>query len=150
MGGEVPCDLSNVDNLKLEQAEWLVGMIGATIFVLVSKVTLLLSPLMKYKWYAELMTYLMALAMGTMLCVTIFQLIPEALDLLHEKQYRILCDEYTNNQTTTTFYKFSDSKMKTNCKDVCNNNVVDNLQFCTLYVGGPTGTLYYQGIIIRY
>ena len=147
MGGEVPCDLANVDNLKLEQAEWLVGMIGATIFVLVSKVTLLLSPLMKYKWYAELMTYLMALAMGTMLCVTIFQLIPEALDLLHEKQYRILCGEYTNTQTTTTFYKFSDSKMKTNCKDVCNNNVDDNLQFCTLYVGGPTGTSYHQGII---
>jgi len=37
LGGEAPCDLSDVDSRKMEQAEWLFGMIGATIFVLVSK-----------------------------------------------------------------------------------------------------------------
>jgi len=42
-----------------------------------SKVTLLLNPIMGKSWYTDLMTYLIALAMGTMLCVTVFQLIPE-------------------------------------------------------------------------
>ena len=41
------------------------------------QVTLLLNPLMNKRWYADLMTFLIALAMGTMFCVTVFQLIPE-------------------------------------------------------------------------
>ena len=40
------------------------------------KVTLLLNPLMGKWWYTDLMTYLISLAMGTMLCVSVFQLIP--------------------------------------------------------------------------
>ena len=55
-------------------------------------VTLLLNPLMKKPWYTELMTFLIALAMGTMFCVTIYQLIPEALELLHTSEYTVACE----------------------------------------------------------
>ena len=55
-------------------------------------VTLLLGPLEKKSWYTELMTFLIALAMGTMFCVTIYQLIPEALELLHTVEYLVACE----------------------------------------------------------
>ena len=57
-----------------------VAMGGCLLFVICSKVTLLLNPIMGKSWYTDLMTYLIALAMGTMLCVTVFQLIPEGSD----------------------------------------------------------------------
>ena len=47
---------------------------------------------MKKPWYTELMTFLIALAMGTMFCVTIYQLIPEALELLHTSEYTVACE----------------------------------------------------------
>ena len=51
----------------------------------VSKVSLLLNLLGRKWWYAELMTFLVSLAMGTMYCITIFQFIPESLgELNHE------------------------------------------------------------------
>ena len=58
-------------------------------FVHPRKVTLLLNPFMDKPWYIELMTFLIALAMGTMFCVTIYQLIPESLELLHTLHYTI-------------------------------------------------------------
>ena len=42
-------------------------------------VRLLLNLLSKKWWYAELMTFFIALSMGTMYCITIFQFIPESL-----------------------------------------------------------------------
>ena len=47
--------------------------------MLVSKVSLLLNLLSRKWFYAELMTFLVSLAMGTMYCITIFQFIPESL-----------------------------------------------------------------------
>ena len=51
---------------------------GATLFIIVSKVSLLLNLLHKKSWYTDLMTFLVALSMGTMYCVTLAQFIPEA------------------------------------------------------------------------
>ena len=54
------CDLTDEVSIR---AEWGMCMIGATVFVLLSKVTLLLNPLMSKDWYTELMAFLIALAM---------------------------------------------------------------------------------------
>ena len=51
---------------------------GATLFIVVSKVSLLLNLLHKKSWFTDLMTFLVALSMGTMYCVTLVQFIPEA------------------------------------------------------------------------
>lgn len=79
--------------------------------------TLLLNPIMGKPWYTDLMTYLIALAMGTMLCVTVFQLIPESLDLMAEKKYPIKCGDYKNVQKTL-FYDHK-SVIVDDCDQVC-------------------------------
>jgi len=48
---------------------WVISMVGATIFVITSKVTLLLHCVDDKKWYGEFMTFVVTLAMGTMFCV---------------------------------------------------------------------------------
>jgi len=88
------------------------------------------------------MTYLMALAMGTMLCVTIFQLIPEALDLLHQKKYKILCEDYTTEHKYNIYtqnYTISTAVSDNECRNVCEANDPGNPEFCLIYIGGPTG-----------
>ena len=50
---------------------------GSIVFVLLSKVTILMKPLVNKSWYTELVLYLICLAMGTMLAAISFQLIPE-------------------------------------------------------------------------
>ena len=66
-----------------ESAEWFkkelgLAIGGATLFIVVSKISLLLNLLHKKSWYTDLMTFLVALSMGTMYCVTLAQFIPEA------------------------------------------------------------------------
>ena len=66
-----------------ESAEWFkkelgLAIGGATLFIVVSKISLLLNLLHKKSWYTDLMTFLVALSMGTMYCVTLVQFIPEA------------------------------------------------------------------------
>ena len=73
----------NMRDCDFESAEWAkkelgLAMGGATLFVFVSKVSLLLNLLHKKKWYTDLMTFLVSLSMGTMYCVTLAQFIPEA------------------------------------------------------------------------
>ena len=53
------------------------GQGGSILFVLLSKVTILMKPLVNKSWYTELVLYLICLAMGTMLAAISFQLIPE-------------------------------------------------------------------------
>ena len=53
------------------------GLGGSILFVLLSKVTILMKPLVNKSWYTELVLYLICLAMGTMLAAISFQLIPE-------------------------------------------------------------------------
>ena len=66
-----------------EPAEWYkkelgLAIGGATLFIIVSKVSLLLNLLHKKRWYTDLMTFLVSLSMGTMYCITLVQFIPEA------------------------------------------------------------------------
>ena len=66
-----------------ESAEWFkkelgLAIGGATLFIVVSKISLLLNLLHKKSWYTDLMTFLVALSMGTMYCITLAQFIPEA------------------------------------------------------------------------
>ncbi len=68
-------------------------------------------------WYTDLMTYLIALAMGTMLCVTVFQLIPESLDLMAEKKYPIKCGDYRAVQKTLNYNH--KSVIVNDCDKVC-------------------------------
>ena len=94
---------------------------------------------MSKSWYSELMTFLMALAMGTMLSVTIFQLIPEALDLLHVKSFRILCDDYSGAKSRSIRAAYFPRKAgKDSCETVCDVNDAAADKFCNVYVGGPT------------
>lgn len=37
MAIDAVCDLSQIESSKIERAEWAIGMIGGTIFVLMSK-----------------------------------------------------------------------------------------------------------------
>ena len=54
------------------------------------KVSLLINLLHNKSWYNDLMTFLVALAMGTMYCVTVIQFIPEALGKsIYNLQYMI-------------------------------------------------------------
>ena len=68
---------------NFDSAEWFkkeLGLAfgGATVFIIVSKVSLVLNLLHKKSWYTDLMTFLVALSMGTMYCITLVQFIPEA------------------------------------------------------------------------
>lgn len=95
--------------------------------------------LMSKSWYSELMTFLMALAMGTMLSVTIFQLIPEALDLLHQKSFRILCNDYSGTKSGSSRSLYFPRKAgQDSCETVCVVNDVAADQFCNEYIGGPS------------
>ena len=62
---------------------WGLSLIGATVFVATSKVSLLLHFIEDKRWYGDFMTFAVTLAMGTMFAVTIFQFIPESLHFLH-------------------------------------------------------------------
>ena len=62
---------------------WCLSLIGATVFVAASKVSLLLHFIEDKRWYGDFMTFAVSLAMGTMFAVTIFQFIPESLHFLH-------------------------------------------------------------------
>jgi len=65
-----------------------ISIVGATIFVATSKVSLLLHFIEDKKWYGDFMTFGVTLAMGTMFSVTIFQFIPESLHFLHVQVIR--------------------------------------------------------------
>lgn len=91
---------------------WIISMVGATIFVLTSKVALLLHCIDDKKWYGEFMTFVITLAMGTMYCVTIFQFIPESLHFLHVQSYNVTCDSCHGGS-------FSSSIVRDDCHQVC-------------------------------
>ena len=55
--------------------------------------------------------------MGTMLCVTVFQLIPESLDLMAEKKYPIKCGDYRAVEKTLTYNH--KSVIVNDCEQVC-------------------------------
>ena len=86
------CDFESAEwsldlpGLKSNQSKKELGLAlgGATLFIVVSKVSLLLNLLHKKSWYTDLMTFLVALSMGTMYCVTLAQFIPEAFGKLIE------------------------------------------------------------------
>lgn len=61
---------------------WALTIGGSILFVIVSKVTILMKPLVNKAWYTELVLYLICLAMGTMLAAISFQLIPEGIGRL--------------------------------------------------------------------
>ena len=61
---------------------WALTIGGSVLFVIVSKVTILMKPLVNKSWYTELVLYLICLAMGTMLAAISFQLIPEGIGRL--------------------------------------------------------------------
>ena len=64
------------------------GQGGSILFVLLSKVTILMKPLVNKSWYTELVLYLICLAMGTMLAAISFQLIPEGKIVAYACQMR--------------------------------------------------------------
>ncbi|CBY39503.1 unnamed protein product, partial [Oikopleura dioica] len=142
-GGYENCYEELEENGKMKMLQWTTAMLGATLFVLFSKVTLLLNPIMGKPWYTDLMTYLIALAMGTMLCVTVFQLIPESLDLMAEKKYPIKCGDYRAVQKTLNYNH--KSVIVNDCDKVCPDanggkagGGIEGLEdgFCTLTIGG--------------
>lgn len=150
MASEPICDLkeeSNDDWMNIIQ--WSVAMGGAILFVIFSKVTLLLNPIMGKSWYTDLMTYLIALAMGTMLCVTVFQLIPEALNLLEEKELYVYCGQLRliRNSFDNGLNGRSGNGLvvKHNCDIKCNDTsehgkasgIDEPENSCTLTIGGP-------------
>merc|ERR1719431_415095 len=86
------------------------------------------------------MTYLIALAMGTMFSVTVMQLIPEALDLLHAQKYKLQCASvrYLLSWQVDILRESRGGGVTVydDCASICSPNVADN-EFCTLTVGGP-------------
>ena len=69
-------------NTQIEGILWALTIGGSILFVIVSKVTILMKPLVNKSWYTELVLYLICLAMGTMLAAISFQLIPEGIGQL--------------------------------------------------------------------
>ena len=61
----------------LVKLEWVLAVLGGIIFILVSKVTSILQKFEHKNWYQDLITFLIAMSMSTMFCMTVFQLIPE-------------------------------------------------------------------------
>jgi len=122
-----------------ESAEWFkkelgLALGGATLFIVVSKVSLLLNLLHKKSWYTDLMTFLVALSMGTMYCVTLAQFIPEAFGLHTEYKYKTKkpCEVVELGKSFDLFKKMP-SFMKTDCEEKCQSSDHE----CSLSIGGP-------------
>ena len=69
------CDSESAERFKKELT---LAIGGATLYIVVSKISLLVNHLHKKSWYTDLMAFLVALSMGTMYCITLAQFIPEA------------------------------------------------------------------------
>jgi len=124
---------------NFESAEWFkkeLGLAfgGATVFIIVSKVSLVLNLLHKKSWYTDLMTFLVALSMGTMYCITLAQFIPEAFGLHTEYKYKTKnpCAIVKPGEYFDLFKKMP-SFMKTDCQEKCESIEPE----CSLIIGGP-------------
>ena len=73
------CSFMTIQSEKYTSGERCEQMFGLQAISKPQKVSLLINLLHNKSWYNDLMTFLVALAMGTMYCVTVIQFIPEAL-----------------------------------------------------------------------
>ena len=69
------CDSESAERFKRELT---LAIGGATLYIFVSKISLLVNHLHEKSWYTDLMAFLVALSLGTMYCITLAQFIPEA------------------------------------------------------------------------
>ena len=74
---ELSCHGPVLDEEVLIYLEWILAVLGGIIFIIVSKVTTFLQKLEDKTWYKDFITFLIAMSMSTMFCMTVFQLIPE-------------------------------------------------------------------------
>ena len=132
---------------------------GATLFIVVSKVSLLLNLLHKKSWFTDLMTFLVALSMGTMYCVTLVQFIPEAFGKLKSQtrisniaflvppvfinflglhtEFKYKAKDACDVEKLDQYFHLFDNMppfMKTDCREKCSE---DEDNECTLTIGGP-------------
>ena len=71
---------------------WIIALGGATLYVLISRVSLIFQLFPNGKLRGSVIAFLMTLSMGTMLNVTMFEFIPKTLSIFHHHEISIPCD----------------------------------------------------------